>query len=52
MAVADRPVTVPAFLATVCTALGLDPTTQNLSNTGRPVSLVEIGAKPVSELIR
>jgi Protein of unknown function (DUF1501) len=44
-------VTVPDFLATVCQALGIDPTVQNMSNTGRPIPVVETGAKPVTELL-
>jgi uncharacterized protein (DUF1501 family) len=52
MSVDDRPVTVPAFLATVCQALGIDPAAQNMSNTGRPIPVVETGAKPVGELVR
>jgi hypothetical protein len=50
-AVEDRPVTVPEFLATVCSALGIDPATQNMSNTGRPIPIVETGARPVAELL-
>jgi hypothetical protein len=50
-AVAERPVTVPDFLATVCAALGIDPGTQNMSNTGRPIPVVDTGAKPVAELV-
>jgi hypothetical protein len=50
--VEERPVTVPDLLATVCTALGIDPETQNLSNTGRPVSIVDSSAKPVRELLQ
>ena len=49
--VEDRPVTVPEFLATVCSALGIDPGTQNMSNTGRPIPVVETGARPVGELL-
>jgi hypothetical protein len=42
---------VPDFLATVCKALGIDPGTQNVSNTGRPIPVVDSGAKPVAELL-
>jgi hypothetical protein len=49
--VEERPTTVPDFLATVCKAIGLDPATQNVSNTGRPIPVVEDGAKPVSEVL-
>jgi hypothetical protein len=44
-------VTVPDFLATVCKALGIDPGTQNVPNTGRPIPVAESGAKPVAELL-
>ena len=49
--VADRPVTVSDFLATVCSALGIDPATQNMSNTGRPINVVDADAEPVKELL-
>jgi hypothetical protein len=51
MSVEDRPVSVPDFLATVCQSLGIDPAVQNLSNTGRPVQVVELGAKPIQEVV-
>jgi hypothetical protein len=50
-AVVDRPVSVPDLLATVCLALGIDPTRQNLSNLGRPIRIVEPNAQPIRELI-
>jgi uncharacterized protein (DUF1501 family) len=49
--VVDRPVPVPDFMATVCRALGLDPTRQNLSNVGRPIRLADAGAKPLEEIL-
>jgi hypothetical protein len=51
MTVADRPVRVPDFLATVCKALGVDPTRQNMSNVGRPIRLADAGAKPIAEVL-
>jgi uncharacterized protein (DUF1501 family) len=51
MTVADRPVAVADLLATVVTGLGLDPTSQNLSNVGRPIPLVESTAKPITEVL-
>jgi hypothetical protein len=51
MAVAGKPVRVPDFLATVCKALGLDPTKQNMSNVGRPIRLADAGAKPIAEVL-
>jgi RNA polymerase sigma factor (sigma-70 family) len=50
--VAALPVKPPELLATVYTALGIDPTLQNMSNTGRPVRLVEKGTSPVRQALR
>jgi uncharacterized protein (DUF1501 family) len=50
-AVAERPVGVADFLATVFTAVGVDPTKENLTWEGRPIPLVPKGAKPVEELL-
>jgi uncharacterized protein (DUF1501 family) len=46
-----RAVNVPDFLATVCRALGLDPARQNMSNVGRPIRLVDHGARAIQELV-
>ena len=51
MEVADRPVTTPDLLATICLALGVDPLTQNNSNVGRPIRLVDKSAKPIQEVL-
>jgi hypothetical protein len=51
MTIVDRPVTVPQFLATVCRALGVDHTKQNLSNVGRPIRIVAPGTQPVGEAL-
>ena len=51
MSVQDRPVTVPDFLATVCRALGIDPTIQNNSDIGRPIRIVDPAAKPIAEVL-
>jgi hypothetical protein len=51
MNVTDRPVTVPDLLATVCTALGVDPMQQNDSNLGRPIRVVDPAAKPITEVL-
>ena len=48
---ARRPVPVADFLATVCAALGIDPTKSNVSNIGRPIRIVERGARPVKEAL-
>jgi hypothetical protein len=50
-AVKNRPVPVADFLATVCAALGIDLTRSNMSNIGRPIRIVERGAKPVKEAL-
>jgi uncharacterized protein (DUF1501 family) len=47
--VAERPVTVADFLATVFTAVGVDPATENHTWDGRPIPLVK-GGKVVEEL--
>jgi hypothetical protein len=48
---ADRPTSVPDLLATVCRALGIDPTRQNLSNVGRPIRIVDGSAQPIQMLL-
>jgi len=47
LAVAERPVSVPDLLATVCVALGVDPRKQNLSNVNRPIRVVDRSAEPL-----
>ena len=51
MTVEDKPAGVPAFLATVCRALGIDPESQNPSNTGRPIPIVDTGTRPLADLV-
>jgi hypothetical protein len=51
MTIADRPVSEADFLATVCLALGVDPTLQNISNVGRPIRLVDPKAAPLQEIL-
>jgi uncharacterized protein (DUF1501 family) len=51
MTVADRPVSVPDFMATVCTALGIDPTKQNVSDVGRPIRIADPAARPIREAL-
>jgi hypothetical protein len=50
-AVAERPVSVPDLLATVCLALGIDPGKPNESNVGRPIRIADPSARPVRELL-
>jgi hypothetical protein len=38
-------------MATICKALGLDPTKQNMSNVGRPIRLADAGSKPIKEVL-
>jgi hypothetical protein len=49
--VEERVTTTADFLATVCGTLGLDHEKQNMSNVGRPIPIVDRGAKPVKEVI-
>lgn len=41
MTVEDHPISVPDFLATLCTVLKIDPKKQNISSIGRPISIVD-----------
>jgi len=47
----DRPVGVPDLLATIAKTLGVDPMTQNISEIGRPIRLVDPKAKPIQEVL-
>jgi len=49
--VEERPVAVADLLATISTALGIDPTKQNRSNVGRPIRITDPGAKPIQEVL-
>jgi uncharacterized protein (DUF1501 family) len=51
MTAGDRPVAVPDLLATICLAIGIDPTKQNMSNVARPIRIVDLSAKPVKEVL-
>jgi uncharacterized protein (DUF1501 family) len=51
MAIKERPVTVPEFLATICQALGIDHQKQNRSNVGRPIRIVAPGTSAVHEVL-
>jgi hypothetical protein len=51
MTVKDNPVSVPNFLATVSSAVGVDPTKQNMSNVGRPIRIADAGSKPIREVL-
>jgi hypothetical protein len=47
----ERPVSVPSLLATVCQALGIDPTKSNPSNVGRPISIVDKAGTPLEDVV-
>lgn len=49
LTVVDQPVEASQVLATICAAVGIDPTTENTSNTGRPVPIVD--SSPIRELL-
>jgi hypothetical protein len=51
MKVEEKPVIVKDFLATVCQAVGVDHTKQNLSNVGRPIRIADAGAEPLKEVL-
>jgi uncharacterized protein (DUF1501 family) len=51
VSVAERPVSVADFLATVFTAVGVEPTKENLTWEGRPIPLVPKGGKAIEELV-
>jgi hypothetical protein len=48
--VVERPINALDFMATVCTALGIDSNKQNTTPNNRPVRIVDKGAKVVKEL--
>ena len=48
--VVDRPINALDFMATVCTALGIDHTKQNTTANNRPIRIVDKGSKVVKEL--
>jgi hypothetical protein len=52
MTVEERPVSVGDFLATVVMAAGIDPKKRNMSNVNRPISIVEPGAKAITEVVK
>jgi len=48
--VEERPITAPDFLATICKALGIDHTKQNVSESGRPIRIVDKSAEVIEEI--
>jgi hypothetical protein len=51
MEVTENETTVPDLIATVCTALGIDPMKQNNSNDSRPIRLADPSGKPIKEVV-
>ena len=51
MEVQDRPVSEIDLHGTICHALGLDSMTENISNVGRPIRLVDPKAAPIKEIL-
>jgi hypothetical protein len=49
--VVERPISALDFLATVCGLLGINYNKQNQSPNGRPIRIVDKGAKPIKELL-
>jgi Protein of unknown function (DUF1501) len=49
--VKDRPIPIKDFMATVCEVLGIDHTKKVEAPGGRPVRIVDAGAKPIRALI-
>jgi hypothetical protein len=49
--VVERPISGLDFLATVCSLLEIDYTKENATPIGRPIRIVDKGAKPVAEVI-
>jgi uncharacterized protein (DUF1501 family) len=49
--VKDRPISSADFMATVCKALGIDPTKEYMARGGRPMHKVDKGAKPVAQVL-
>jgi hypothetical protein len=49
--VEERPVPVGDMLATICGALAIDASHQNISNVGRPIRVVDPKATPVKEAL-
>jgi hypothetical protein len=50
MTIEENPVRVSDLLATVCKAIGVDPEKANMTN-GRPIRIVEKGARPIGEVL-
>jgi uncharacterized protein (DUF1501 family) len=49
--VTERPISAQDFLSTVCKTLGINYNKQNPAPGGRPIRIVDKGAKPITELL-
>jgi hypothetical protein len=49
--VIERSISALDFMATVCKILGIEYTKQNQTGIGRPVRIVDKGAKPIEQLL-
>lgn len=50
--VEEHPVSVPALYATICEAVGIDATHENISPEGRPIPIVDGRVEPVGALLQ
>ncbi len=50
-AVTERPISALDFMATVCSTLGINASKQNNTPNGRPIRIVDKGAKPITQLL-
>ncbi|HAA48426.1 MAG TPA: DUF1501 domain-containing protein, partial [Planctomycetaceae bacterium] len=48
---AERPVTSPDFIATLCLALGMDTHKEFMAPGNRPMPMVDKVAKPITEML-
>jgi hypothetical protein len=39
-------------MATICRALGIEPTRTNMSNVGRPIRVADVGAQVIRGVVR
>ncbi len=52
MEVENAPVEVKDFYATICGALGINHETENISELGRPIAIVDSGGEPVKQVLK
>jgi hypothetical protein len=49
--VAERPISIKDFMATVCSVLGIDHRKKAMAPGNRPVHIVDVGGEPIRELL-